>query len=125
MRDAGHHQLSSQGRLAGYRPRPMRSPPPLQRASLPLFSTPYNSTNPTQPLLNTLSHASPLFLDAVESGSSLAHRDTQSLQTDPRSAKLTAACDMNTRKSLEQGQQVQELTGGQRVGRLQTQAGIL
>ncbi|XP_051246026.1 uncharacterized protein LOC127357706 [Dicentrarchus labrax] len=83
--DGGQHQLSSQGGLAEYHPRPMHSPPPLRRASLPLFTTTYNSANPTPPLLNTLAHTPPLFLDAVEGGSSLAHRDMQSLQTDSSS----------------------------------------
>ncbi|KAM7384176.1 hypothetical protein PAMA_011498 [Pampus argenteus] len=61
------------------------SPPPLRRASLPLFTTTYNPANPTPPLLNTPAHTPPLFLDALESGSSLAHRDTQSVQTDTSS----------------------------------------
>lgn len=125
VRDGGQHQLSSQGGLAEYHPRPMHSPPPLRRASLPLFTTTYNPANPTPPLLNSLAHTPPLFLDAVEAGSSLAHRDSQSLQTDTRSAQLTAGSDMNTRKWFEQGQRVQEMTGGQWVGRLQTRAGIL
>ncbi|KAM7373120.1 hypothetical protein PAMP_008000 [Pampus punctatissimus] len=63
----------------------MHSPPPLRRASLPLFTTTYNTANPTPPLLNTPAHTPPLFLDALESGSSLAHRDTQSVQTDTSS----------------------------------------
>lgn len=125
VRDVGQHQLSSQGGLAEYHPRPMHSPPPLRRANLPLFTTTYNSANPTPPLLNTLAHTPPLFLDAVEGGSSLAHRDTQSLQTDTRSVQLAADCDMNTGRWFEQGQRVQEMTGGWRVGRLQTRAGIL
>ncbi|KAF3833828.1 hypothetical protein F7725_025032 [Dissostichus mawsoni] len=54
-------------------------PPPLRRASLPLFTTTYNAANPAQPLLNTLAHNPPLFLDALESGSS------QALQTDTSS----------------------------------------
>ncbi|XP_060916312.1 uncharacterized protein LOC132991548 isoform X1 [Labrus mixtus] len=82
VRDGGKHQLSSQG--AEYHPRPMHSPPPLRRASLPLFTT-YNQANPAATLLNTLAHTPPLFLDALEGGSSLAHRDTQSLQTDTSS----------------------------------------
>ncbi|XP_030268463.1 uncharacterized protein nobox isoform X1 [Sparus aurata] len=85
VRDGGQHQLSSQGGLAEYHPRPMHSPPPLRRASLPLFTTTYNPANPTPPLLNSLAHTPPLFLDAVEAGSSLAHRDSQSLQTDTSS----------------------------------------
>ncbi|XP_059206718.1 homeobox protein NOBOX-like isoform X2 [Centropristis striata] len=85
MRDMGQHQLSSQGGLAEYHPRPMHSPPPLRRASLPLFTTTYNPANPTPPLLNTLAHTPPLFLDALEGGSAMAHRDTQSLQTDTSS----------------------------------------
>uniref|UniRef100_A0AAQ6AQJ0 Homeobox domain-containing protein n=1 Tax=Amphiprion ocellaris TaxID=80972 RepID=A0AAQ6AQJ0_AMPOC len=84
MRDAGQHQLSSQGGLTEYHPRPMHSPPPLRRASLPLFTTTYNPANPTPPLLNTPTPTPPLFLDALEGGSTLAHRDTQSLQTDTR-----------------------------------------
>ncbi|CAB1455381.1 unnamed protein product [Pleuronectes platessa] len=82
VRDGGLHQLSSQGGLTEYHPRPMHSPPPLRRASLPLFATTYNPSNPTTPLLNTPDQTPPLFLDALEGGSSLAHRDTQSLQTD-------------------------------------------
>ncbi|XP_019119766.2 uncharacterized protein nobox [Larimichthys crocea] len=85
VRDGGQHQLSSQGGLAEYHPRPMHSPPPLRRASLPLFTTTYNSANPTPPLLNTLAHTPPLFLDALEGGSSLAYRDTQPLQADTSS----------------------------------------
>ncbi|KAL7382670.1 hypothetical protein ABVT39_026201 [Epinephelus coioides] len=85
VRDVGQHQLSSQGGLAEYHPRPMHSPPPLRRASLPLFTTTYKPANPTPPLLNTLAHTPPLFLDALEAGSALAHRDTQSLQTDTSS----------------------------------------
>ncbi|XP_054462519.1 homeobox protein NOBOX-like [Anoplopoma fimbria] len=87
VRDVGQHQLSSQGGLAEYHPRPMHSPPPLRRASLPLFTTTYNQANPTPPppLLNTLAHTPPLFLDALEGGSALAHRDSQSLQTDTSS----------------------------------------
>ncbi|XP_026203873.1 homeobox protein NOBOX-like [Anabas testudineus] len=85
VRDGGQHQLSSQGGLTEYHPRPMHSPPPLRRASLPLFTTTYNASNPTTPLLNTPAHTPPLFLDALEGGSTLAHRDTQSLQTDTSS----------------------------------------
>ncbi|XP_044028490.1 paired box protein Pax-6-like [Siniperca chuatsi] len=85
VRDGGQHQLSSQGGLGEYHPRPMHSPPPLRRASLPLFTTTYNPANPTPPLLNTLAHTPPLFLDALEGGSSLAHRDSQSMQTDTSS----------------------------------------
>ncbi|XP_035477367.2 paired box protein Pax-6-like isoform X2 [Scophthalmus maximus] len=82
VRDGGQHQLSSQTGLTEYHPRPMHSPPPLRRASLPLFSTTYNPSNHTSPLLNTPAQTPPLFLDALEGGSTLAHRDTQSLQTD-------------------------------------------
>ncbi|XP_071355348.1 uncharacterized protein nobox [Trachinotus anak] len=85
VRDGGQHQLSSQGGLTEYHPRPMHSPPPLRRASLPLFTTTYNPSNPTPPLLNTPAHTPPLFLDALEGSSTLAHRDTQSLQTDTSS----------------------------------------
>ncbi|XP_042362542.1 uncharacterized protein LOC121957821 [Plectropomus leopardus] len=85
VRDVGQHQLSSQGGLAEYHPSPMHSPPPLRRASLPLFTTTYNPTNPTPPLFNTLAHTPPLFLDALEAGSALVQRDTQSLQTDTSS----------------------------------------
>ncbi|XP_044192521.1 uncharacterized protein LOC122970443 [Thunnus albacares] len=85
VREGGQHPLSSQGGLAEYHPRPMHSPPPLRRASLPLFTTTYNNANPTPPLPNTPVHTPPLFLDALEGGSSLAHRDTQSLQTDTSS----------------------------------------
>lgn len=126
VRDGSQQHLSSQGGLEEYHPRPMLSPPPLRRASLPLFPATYNPTNTTPPLLNTLAHTPPLFLDAVESGCSLPHRDTlQSLQTDTRSVQLTDNCDMNTWKWSEQGQRVQEMTGGQRVGRLKTLAGVL
>ncbi|XP_047461467.1 homeobox protein NOBOX-like [Mugil cephalus] len=85
VREAGQHQFSSQGGLAEYHPRPMHSPPPLRRACLPLFTTTYNPANPTPPLLNTPIHTPPFFLDALEGGSTLAHRDTQSLQTDTSS----------------------------------------
>ncbi|XP_068584686.1 uncharacterized protein nobox [Cebidichthys violaceus] len=87
VRDVGQHQLPSQGGLAEYHPRPMHSPPPLRRASLPLFTTAYNPANPTPPppLLNSLAHTLPLFLDALEGDSALAHRDTQSLQNDTSS----------------------------------------
>ncbi|XP_056277025.1 homeobox protein NOBOX-like [Pseudoliparis swirei] len=87
VRDVGQHQLSSQGGLAEYHPRPMNSPPPLRRASLPFFTATYNPANPIPPppLLNTLAHTPPLFLDALEGGSALAHHDNQSLQTDTSS----------------------------------------
>ncbi|XP_036947824.1 proline-rich protein 36-like isoform X2 [Acanthopagrus latus] len=85
MRDGGQHQLSSQRELAEYHPHPMHSPPPLHRASAPLFTTTYNPANLIPPFVHTLAHTPPLFLDAVEAGSSLAHRDSQSLQTDTRS----------------------------------------
>ncbi|XP_037548753.1 homeobox protein NOBOX [Nematolebias whitei] len=84
-RDVGQHQLSSQGSLPEFHPRPMHSPPPLRRASLPLFTPAYNPISPNPPLLNTPAHTPPLFLDALESGSSLAHCDSQSLQTDTSS----------------------------------------
>ncbi|XP_069555813.1 uncharacterized protein nobox [Brachyistius frenatus] len=85
VRDVGQHQLSSQGGLAELHPRPMQSPPPLRRVSLPLFTTTYNATNPHTPLLSTPAHTPPLFLDALDGGSTLAHRDTQSLATDTSS----------------------------------------
>ncbi|TWW65182.1 uncharacterized protein LOC130518658 isoform X2 [Takifugu flavidus] len=86
VRDGGQNQISSQGVLAEYQPRPMHSPPPLRRASLPLFQTNYNPANPTPPLHNALAHTPPLFLDASEGGSSLHHRDSLlSLQTDTSS----------------------------------------
>ncbi|CAJ1084018.1 uncharacterized protein LOC117827900 [Xyrichtys novacula] len=85
VRDGGQHQLSSQGGLAEYHPRPMHSPPPLRRASFPLFTTNYNPVNSAPPLLNTLAHTPPLLLDALDGGSSLGHRDTQSLQSDTSS----------------------------------------
>ncbi|KAM9839056.1 uncharacterized protein nobox [Aulostomus maculatus] len=59
----------------------MQSPPPLRRASLPLFTANYNLT---PQLVSTMAHTPPLFVDAVEGGSSLAHRD-HSLQTDTSS----------------------------------------
>ncbi|CAI5637423.1 unnamed protein product [Oreochromis niloticus] len=80
--DTGQHQLSSQEGLVEYPPRPMQSPPPLQLASLPLFTMTFNFANPTPPLLNTPAHTPPLFLDALEGGSTLAHHETQSLPTD-------------------------------------------
>ncbi|XP_036947962.1 homeobox protein ESX1-like [Acanthopagrus latus] len=85
MRDGGQQQLSSQRELAEYHPHPMHSPPPLHRASAPLFTTTYNPANLIPPFVHTLAHTPPLFLDAVEAGSSLAHRDSQSLQTGTRS----------------------------------------
>lgn len=85
VREEDQHQFSSQGGLAVYQPRPMHSPPPIRRASLPLFTTSYNPANPNPPLLNTLDHTPPLFLDALEAGSSLAHNDIQPLQTDTSS----------------------------------------
>ncbi|XP_030003922.1 uncharacterized protein nobox [Sphaeramia orbicularis] len=84
-RDGDQYQLSSQGGFAEYHPRPMHSPPPLRRASFPFHTTSYNPANPTPPLLNTLAHTPPLFLDALEGGSSLAHHDTQTLQADTSS----------------------------------------
>lgn len=71
----------------------MHSPPPLRRASLPLFTTTYN---PTAPLHSTTVPTPPLFVDGLEGGSSLAHRDNHPLQTDTRSARHIADCDMNT-----------------------------
>ncbi|XP_055081293.1 uncharacterized protein LOC129456658 [Periophthalmus magnuspinnatus] len=85
VRDGEQLQLSSQGGLAEYHPRPMHSPPPIRRASLPLFTTAYNPANPNPSLLNTLAHTPPLFLDALEAGSSLPHHDTQPLQADTSS----------------------------------------
>lgn len=85
VRDGDQHHLSSQGGFAEYHPRPMHSPPPIRRASLPLFTAAYNPGNPTPPLLNTLAHTPPLFLDALEVGSSLAHHDTQPLPADTSS----------------------------------------
>ncbi|KAF7653830.1 hypothetical protein LDENG_00078070 [Lucifuga dentata] len=81
-RDGGQHQLPSQGGLIEYHPRPMHSPPPLRRASLPLLTTTYNPSNPTPPLLHTPAHTPPPFLDSLDSSSSLTCRDTQPLQTD-------------------------------------------
>ncbi|XP_008420063.1 uncharacterized protein nobox [Poecilia reticulata] len=76
----------SSGNLPEYHhPRPMHSPPPLQRASLPLLPPVFNSVTPTQSLLNTPAQTPPLFLDALESGASLAHYDTQSHQNDTSS----------------------------------------
>lgn len=99
VRDGGQNQISSQGVLAEYQPRPMHSPPPLRRASLPLFQTNYNPANPTPPLHNAPAHTPPLFLDALEGGSSLHHRDSLlSLQTDTRSAPLPASSDTNIRR---------------------------
>uniref|UniRef100_A0A3B5PS80 NOBOX oogenesis homeobox n=1 Tax=Xiphophorus maculatus TaxID=8083 RepID=A0A3B5PS80_XIPMA len=73
----------SSGNLPEYhQPRPMHSPPPLRRASLPQFPPVFNSVTPTLSLLNTPAHTPPLFLDALESGASLAHFDTQSHQND-------------------------------------------
>lgn len=87
-REGAQKQLSSQGVPTEYQPRPMHSPPPLRRASLPLFQANYNPANPPPPPLhNSLAHTPPLFLDALEGGSSLPHRDPpQPLQTDTRSA---------------------------------------
>ncbi|XP_055013472.1 histone-lysine N-methyltransferase 2B-like [Boleophthalmus pectinirostris] len=85
VRDGEPHQLSSQGGLGEYHPRPMHSPPPIRRASLPLFTTAYNPGNPNPPLLNSLAHTSPLFLDALEAGASLPHHDMQPLQADTSS----------------------------------------
>ncbi|XP_041665954.1 uncharacterized protein LOC121524573 isoform X2 [Cheilinus undulatus] len=101
-RDGGQHQLLSQGGLAENRPRPMHSPPPLQRASLPLFTTAYNQANPTAPLLNSLTP--PLFLDALEG----AHRDNQPLQTD-------------TSSLFDFGEKLDYLTSGQQSNALSYQ----
>ncbi|KAI4817553.1 hypothetical protein KUCAC02_010938 [Chaenocephalus aceratus] len=100
--DVGQHQLLSQGGLAEYHPRPMHSPPPLRRASLPLFTTTYNAANPAPPLLNTLAHNQPLFLDALESGSS------QALQTD-------------TSSLFDFGDKLDYLTSGQQINPLSYQ----
>lgn len=85
VRDGDQHQLSFQGGSAEYHPRPMHSPPPIRRASLPLFTTAYSSANPNLPLLNSLAHTPPMFLDALEVGASLAHHDTQPLAADTSS----------------------------------------
>lgn len=84
-RDVDPHQLSSQGGSAEYHPRPMHSPPPIRRASLPLFTAAYSSANINPPLLNSLAHTPPMFLDALEVGASLAHHDTQPLAADTSS----------------------------------------
>ncbi|CAL9691406.1 unnamed protein product [Knipowitschia caucasica] len=81
--DGDQQQLSSQRGLVEYHPRPMHSPPPVRRASLPLYATAYATVNP--PLLSTLAHTPPLFVDALEAGSSLTHHDTQPLQSDTSS----------------------------------------
>lgn len=87
-----HPQGQSRGRDGGqnlYYPRPMHSPPPVRRVTLPLFATNYNSSNYTPPLHFTLAHTPPLFHDSLEGGSTLSHHDTlQALQSDTRSAGL-------------------------------------
>ncbi|KAM9737215.1 uncharacterized protein nobox [Menidia menidia] len=84
-REMGQQQLSSQGGFPECHPRPMHSPPPLRRASLPLFTTAYNPVSPTPSLLNTPAHTPPLFLEGLDGGSSVAHCDSQSVQTDTSS----------------------------------------
>uniref|UniRef100_A0A096M940 Homeobox domain-containing protein n=1 Tax=Poecilia formosa TaxID=48698 RepID=A0A096M940_POEFO len=80
----------SSGNLQEYHhPRPMHSPPPLRRASLPLLPPVFNSVTLTQSLLNTPAQTPPLFLDALESGASLAHYDTQSHQNDTRLGQIS------------------------------------
>nr|XP_054601272.1 homeobox protein NOBOX [Nothobranchius furzeri] len=108
-RDVGQHQPSAQGGLPEYHPRPMRSPPPLRRASLPLFTSSYNTVGTNLPLLNTTGHTPPLFLDALEGGSSSGHCDTQTLQTDTSSLfdfaeKLSYPTSSQQSSSLYQGQ---------------------
>ncbi|CAL8293909.1 unnamed protein product [Merluccius merluccius] len=81
--DMGQSQPPSQGVSSSeYNPPTMHSPPPLQRASLPLFATAYNP-NPTPPLLNTPAHTPPLFLEALEGSSFLAHLDYSGRETLP------------------------------------------
>ncbi|XP_054619262.1 homeobox protein unc-4 homolog [Dunckerocampus dactyliophorus] len=70
VRDGAHHQPE-------FHPRPMHSPPPLRRASLPLLSA-----ATTYSPINTPAHTPPLFVDGMEGGASLAHRDCHALQTD-------------------------------------------
>ncbi|XP_061521596.1 homeobox protein unc-4 homolog [Phycodurus eques] len=55
-----------------FHPRPMRSPPPLRRASLPPLAAAYELNTPPPPLF-------------VDDGASLAHCDSQALQTDASS----------------------------------------
>lgn len=62
----------------------MYSPPPLRRASLPLYPQP--ASNPAPPLLST----PPLFLDALEGAATVSSSSSSlPLQTDSRSAPLT------------------------------------
>ncbi|XP_015227796.1 PREDICTED: homeobox protein NOBOX-like [Cyprinodon variegatus] len=65
-----------------HHPRPMQSPPPLRRASLPLFPAMFNSVSPNPSLLNTPAQTPPLFLDALDGDASLAHYDAHSQQND-------------------------------------------
>nr|XP_057903105.1 uncharacterized protein LOC131101774 [Doryrhamphus excisus] len=72
-RDGGHHQPE-------FHPRPMYSPPPLRRASLPLLAVAAAATYGS--ILNTPAPTPPLFVDVVKGGTSLAHRDCHPVQTD-------------------------------------------
>ncbi|CAL8296572.1 unnamed protein product [Lota lota] len=72
--DTGQNQPPSLGGSSEYNPSPIHSPPPLRRASLPLFASTYNP-NPTLPMLSTPAHTPPLFLEALEGSSFLAHLD--------------------------------------------------
>lgn len=119
MRDGVQYQFPPQGALSECHPRPMYSPPPLRRASLPVYPPP--ASNPAPPFIST----PPLFLDALEGGSTAAVSSSSSclppLQTDGRSAPLAGGETLGGGGAVllhDWSQHVEQrgLTGGQRVG---------
>ncbi|KAF6737794.1 Homeobox protein NOBOX [Oryzias melastigma] len=95
-REMGQQQLPSQGGLPECQPRPMHSPPPLRRATLPSMTTTYTPVSPTSSLLSTPAHTPP-FLETLEGGSTMTYHDPQFLQGDTSSLfDLTDKLDYST-----------------------------
>uniref|UniRef100_A0A3P9LCI8 Homeobox domain-containing protein n=1 Tax=Oryzias latipes TaxID=8090 RepID=A0A3P9LCI8_ORYLA len=102
-REMGQQQFPSQGGLPKCHPRPMHSPPPLRRATLPLMTTTYTPVSPTSSLLSTPAHTPPLF-EMLEGGSTMVHHDSQFLQGDTSSVfDLTDKLDYPTLSQQHNG----------------------
>uniref|UniRef100_A0A3B3BTD9 Homeobox protein SIX4-like n=1 Tax=Oryzias melastigma TaxID=30732 RepID=A0A3B3BTD9_ORYME len=98
-REMGQQQLPSQGGLPECHPRPMHSPPPLRRATLPSMTTTYTPVSPTSSLLSTPAHTPP-FLETLEGGSTMTYHDPQFLQGDTRSGIDTRKTSTLGRRTL-------------------------
>ena len=91
--DTGPTRPPSLGGSSEYNPPQMHSPPPLRRASLPLYASSY-TPNPDLPLLSTPARTPGLCLEALEGRSFLAHlddpgREPPMLHADTRSVPST------------------------------------